>query len=153
MELRSHITLSKVHQKTLQVFPYFFIPALNEFYFLRDEYGFKKPDLAAWKNEANLTFESKNIEITVAFETPNWIEIIFKRSGDLGRIYSTALCKKIDVPLDKDFLIVRERNDLRVVQEQIEECLQQASVVLKANWKQVTEYLSNASSLSSFREE
>lgn len=153
MELRSHITLSKAHQKTLQIFPYFFIPALNEFYFLKDDLGFKKPDLTTWKNEANLTFESNNIEITVAFETPNLIEIIFKRLGVPGRIYSTALFKKINVPVDKDFLTVQERNDLSLVQEQIAESLQQASTVLKANWKQVTEYLSNASSLSNFNEE
>jgi len=153
MELRNDIVLSKGHQKTLMVFPYFFIPALNEFYFLKDEFGFKKPKLATWKNEANLTFESKDIEIVVAFEAPNWIEIVFKKNGSSGRIYLHRLFKKLGIPIDKDYLTIQESKDLNLIQDQITERFQLARKIIKINWKQIVEYINNTRNLSDFSSE
>src|SRR5687767_4546948 len=101
MELKSHIKLSKKHQKKLSVFPYFFIPALNEFYFLRDDFGFRKPELATWKNEANLIFMSKTLRVNIQYEYPNWIDLTFRKHDSRDYIYWRILLEELNFHLNE----------------------------------------------------
>ena len=144
MELKSHIKLSKKHQKKLSVFPYFFIPALNEFYFLRDDFGFRKPELATWKNEANLIFMSKTLRVNIQYESPNWIDLTFRKHDSRDYIYWRILLEELNFPLNEGLLTIQEQNNLNIIQVQIEARFKDIGTILKANWKQISEYIDDS---------
>jgi hypothetical protein len=104
MSLREGITLSQKHQKSFEVFPYFFTHALNYFYFLTDECGFRKPKLDTWKNEGVVEFPSKEIRVLVQYESPGWVNVCFQKIGIPGRIYEQRLFEMLDIPFDAHFL-------------------------------------------------
>ncbi|MCI0549525.1 MAG: hypothetical protein L0287_01075 [Anaerolineae bacterium] len=134
MELKSHIKLSKKHQKKLSVFPYFFIPALNEFYFLRDDFGFRKPELDTWKNEANLIFISKTLRVIIEYEYPNWIDVKFRKHDIRGYIYWRILLEELNFPLDEGLLTIQEQNNLNIIEVQIAARFKDIGTILKDNW-------------------
>src|SRR5574339_460745 len=101
MSLREGITLSKKHQRSFGVFPYFFKHGLNYFYFLTDECGFLKPKLDTWKNEGLVEFLSKDIRILVQYESPGWVSVCFQKIDIPGRVYERGLFKILDIPLDE----------------------------------------------------
>lgn len=149
MELKDHITLSQKNQKNFRVFPSFFISALNALYFLRDEYGFRKPELSTWKNEANLIFSTNRLKITVEYESPNWIEISFRRTDILGKIYLDQLLEKLNVRYEKGFLGSLGNGGLTEIEQRISVCLEEAGNIIRDNWKDILEYIETADVLSS----
>jgi hypothetical protein len=141
MELKSYITLSKKHQRELRSFPYFFIPALNEFYFLRDDYGFRKPELDTWKNEANLIFTSKTLKILIEYEAPNWIDVKLKKIDQRGYVYWSYLVEELSLPSKVGLMKIEETKDMKRIQTQIARHLKDVGMVLKVNWQSITDYL------------
>ena len=149
MELKEHITLSQKHQQSFRVFPSFFTSALNALYFLRDEYGFRKPELSTWKNEANLVFSSNYFEITIEYESPNWIEISFRKTEVPGKIYLDQLLEKLEIHYEKDFLGRIEGGDQSEIEQRITICLEKAGNIIRDNWNDIREYIEIADVLSS----
>ena len=149
MELKDHITLSQKSQKSFRVFPSFFTSALNALYFLRDEYGFRKPELSTWKNEANLVFSSNQIKVTVEYESPHWIEISFRKTDVPGKIYLGQLLKKLGINYEKGLLGSMGNGDLMEVEQRISACLEKVGDVIRDNWKEIFEYIETADALSS----
>ena len=145
MQLKNHIALSKAHQKKLQVFPGFFTTALNEFYFLTDEFGFRKPELDTWRNEANLIYKSENFRILIAYEYPNMIEITFKEFETPGYVTFRQLLQDLGISFSKDILKISEKNDMYEIEAQMALCFKTASSLLKENWESVSNHFNNSS--------
>jgi len=121
MFLRGDITLSKKHQKSFEVFPYFFRHALNHFYFLTDECGFLKPKLDTWKNEGAVEFVSKDIRILVQYESPGWVNVGFQKIDVPGTIYERRLFQTLDIPFDENLLRPSQKEYSPEAEKQIQE--------------------------------
>lgn len=141
MELHRDITLSIKHKKSLQVFPYFFIPALNNFYFLRTDLGFLKPVLETWKHEGYVKFISREIEVMIEFDSPAWIGICFGKSQTRRRIYLDDLLEKLDTPFDTTILKIQKTEDLENLESQINASFQKSSGFIKDHWGRIFEYV------------
>jgi hypothetical protein len=149
MKLKEHIVLSQKHQKSFQVFRSFFTSALNALYFLRDEYGFRKPELSTWRNEANLVFSSEQFKVTVEYESPNWIEISFRRVDIPGKIYLEQLLEKLNIHHEKHLLGSLGSDDLMDIEQRMMVCLEKAGNILRDNWKDILEYIETTDTLAS----
>ena len=121
MTLRDGITLSKKHQKSFQVFPYFFSHVLNDFYFLTDECGFLKPKLETWKNEGMVEFVSGDLRVLVQYESPGGVTICFQKIGVPGRIYEQRLFEILGIAFDADLLRPNQHKYSQEAEKQIEE--------------------------------
>ena len=146
MQLKDHISLSKKHQKTFQVFPVFFTVSLNEFYFLKDDFGFRKPELSTWRNEATLKFKSDLFDISIQYEAPNWVEISFRKPDISGYLYLERLLEKLNIPFREDLLRIQKDKDIDEIQHQMTLCFQEASTLIKTNWKSIKEYMNDVES-------
>ena len=142
MVLRDGITLSKKHQRKFNVFPYFFRPALNHFYFLKNDYGFLKPKLDTWKNEGSLEFESKGISITIQFATTHWISVCFTKKNIPGRLYETDLFRKLDISFEENLIKVNwqpydqgRKKEYHEIEKDIEKCFEYLSSIMQDNLK------------------
>ena len=155
MILRDDITLSKKHQHSFRVFPYFFRPVLNHFYFLKDDCGFLKPKLDTWKNEAVVEFRSKDVRILVEYMSPNWIGVCFQKINVPGRIYERRLFEVLDIPYDAELAKVSQSQHYQEIEKEIQE-MEKAiekpvgylSNVIKANCEKIISYLKDSSSLA-----
>ena len=121
MFLREDITLSKKHQKSFEVFPYFFRHALNYFYFLTNECGFLKPKLDTWRNEGLVEFVSKDIRVLVQYESPGWVNVGFQKIDLPGTIYERRLFQTLDIPFDENLLRPSQKKYSREAEKQIQE--------------------------------
>ena len=149
MELKDHITLSQKHQKSFRVFPSFFTSALNALYFLKTEYGFRKPELSTWRNEANLVFSSERFKITVEYESPNWVDISFRKNEVVGKIYLSQLLEKLNIHFEKGFLGSIDGDGQSEIEQRITDCLEKAGNILRENWKAILEYIETVDTLAS----
>lgn len=154
MLLRDDITLSKKHQKSFRVFPYFFRPVLNHFYFLKDECGFLKPTLDTWKNEGVVEFKSKDIRILVEYETPNWVNVCFQKINAPGRIYERRLFEILGIPFDVDLAkVIQSKNhqeaekEIHEMEYAIEKAVEYLSNIIKYNHENIFSYLRSTNSL------
>jgi hypothetical protein len=141
MELHRDITLSIKHQKQLRVFPYFFIPALNNFYFLRTDLGFFKPVLETWKHEGYVKFRSSEIEINIEFDSPAWIGICLGKPKSRRKIYLNELLEKLDIPFGETILTIQKTDDLEILESQINASFQKSREVIKNNWDRIAVYV------------
>jgi hypothetical protein len=154
MMLRDGITLSKKHQKSFRVFPYFFKHALNYFYFLRDEFGFLKPKLDTWKNEGMVEFVSRDIRIVVQYESPGWVTVCFQKIGFPGRIYERSLFDLLGIPFDANLLRPSQKKysqeaekQIQEIESDIERTAKYLSLIISDNREKIFSYLKNTSSL------
>jgi hypothetical protein len=143
MKLQRDITLSIKHQKTLRVFPYFFIPTLNNFYFLKTDQGFLKPKLETWKHEGYVKFISKEIEVVIEYDFTSWVGVCFKKTSDPWSIYLDDLFEKMDIPFNENVLKIQENKDIEIIEAQIDCALQHASRVIKDHWDEISAYIRN----------
>jgi len=141
MELYRDITLSIKHNKSLRVFPYFFIPALNNFYFLKTDLGFLKPVLETWKHEGYVKFMSREMEVMIEFDSPAWIGICLGKSQTRRKIYLDDLLEKLDIPFDTTILKIRKTDDLENLESQINAGFQKSSGVIKVHWDRIFEHV------------
>jgi hypothetical protein len=154
MVLREGITLSKKHQKSFQVFPSFFGHALNYFYFLTDECGFRKPKLDTWKNEGMIEFLSKDIRIVVQYEFPSWVMVSFQKIGLPERIYESTLFDRLEIPFDENLLKPGQekyseepKKQIQEIKDDIERTIKYISLIIADNRERIFSYLKNSSSL------
>ena len=155
MLLRDDITLSKKHEKSFRVFPYFFRPVLNHFYFLKDDCGFLKPKLDIWKNEGVVEFRSKDIRILVEYMSPNWIGICFQKINVPGRIYEHKLFEILGIVYDANFAKVSQSTHYQEIEKEIQEMekaiakpVEYLSNIIKNNYEKIFSYLRHSSSLA-----
>ncbi len=154
MQLRDHITLSKKHQNSFRVFPYFFRPVLNHFYFLKDDCGFLKPKLDTWKNEGVVEFRSKDIRILVEYMSPNWLGICFQKINVPGGIYEHRLFKILGIAYDAELAEVSQsehyqetEKEIQELEKAIEKPVEYLSNIIKDNCEKIFSYLRSSSSL------
>ena len=121
MSLREGITISKKHQRSFEVFPYFFKHALNHFYFLTEECKFLKPKLDTWKNEGLVEFLSKDIRVVVQNESPGWVMVCFQILGIPSSICERELFGILDIPFDETLLRPSHKKYSQEPQKQIQE--------------------------------
>lgn len=154
MLLRDGITLSKKHQKSFRVFPYFFRPVLNHFYFLKDDCGFLKPKLDTWKNEGVVEFKSKDIRILIEYVSPNWIGICFQKTNVPGKVYEHKLFEILDIAYDVNLAKVSQiehhqetEKEIQEMEKSIEKPVEYLSNVIKDNCEKIFSFLKDSSSL------
>lgn len=154
MVLREGITLSKKHQRSFQVFPYFFSYALNYFYFLTDECGFLKPKLDTWKNEGTVEFVSRDVIILVQYESPGSVMVCFQKIGLPGRIYERSLFRRLGIPFDASLLSPSQKKysqeaekQIQEIESDVERTTRYLSLIIWENRDKIFSYLRNASSL------
>ena len=141
MKLHKNITLSLKHGKSLRVFPYFFIPALNNFYFLKTELGFFKPVLETWKHEGYVKFASRDMEVIIEFDFASWIGICFRKPNSHQKIYLEDLLKRLDIPFDVDISRISKTDDLENLEAQINLSLQKSRDVIKNRWDEILKFV------------
>lgn len=146
MDLSKEIKLSQKHQKIFRVFPWFFTPTLNEFYFLTTEYGFKKPQLGVWRDEALVEFIKDDIGIIVEYGWPNFIGIYFKKASVPGKIYISRLFQKLDRAFDKNLLKLQQSQDKQEIEDEITSRLQTLSTIVEKNFEEISQYLNTTDS-------
>ncbi|MBC7879288.1 MAG: hypothetical protein H7Y59_19130 [Anaerolineales bacterium] len=153
MLLRDNITLSKKHQKSFRVFPYFFRPVLNHFYFLKDDCGFLKPKLDTWKNEGAVEFKSKDIRILIEHMSPNWIGVCFQKINVPGRVYEHRLFEILGIAYDVNLAKVNQskhyqetEKEIQEIEKAIEKPVEYLSNIIKDNHEKIFSYLKNSSS-------
>jgi len=154
MSLREGITLSKKHQKSFDVFPYFFKHALNHFYFLTDECGFLKPKLDTWKNAGLVEFLSKDLRVVVQYESPGWVNVCFQKIDIPGKVYERRLFEILHIPIDEALLKPSHKEysqepekQTREIESDIEQIILYVSHTIWNNRERIFSYLRNAKSL------
>ena len=154
MSLRNDITLSKKHQNSFSVFPYFFRPALNHFYFLKDDCGFLKPKLDTWRNEAVVEFKSKDIRILIEYIYPNWIGVCFQKINVPGKVYEHRLFETLNIEYDVNSAKINygkhhqeTEKELPELEDAVEKTVIYISNIIKHNHEKIFSYLRDASSL------
>jgi hypothetical protein len=154
MPLSEGITLSKKHQKSFDVFPYFFKHALNHFYFLTEECGFLKPKLDTWKDEGLVKFLSKDVRIVVQYESPGRVYVCFQKIDIPGRVYERGLFGILDIPFDEALLrpsykkySPEPEKQIQEIESDIEQTVQYVSHIIWDNREKIFSYLRSTNSL------
>ncbi len=148
MSLHARITLSKKHQRHFAVFPCFFTHALNHFYFLTEECGFRKPRLDTWKDEGIVEFLSKDIRVCIQYEYPAWVTVCLERIGVPKRVYERDLFDALEIPFDESSLRPsheayspdpeRQRQE---IESDIERTVHYLSMLIRDNLERIFSYL------------
>lgn len=141
MPLPEEISLTKRQQKIFGVFPHFFETALNNFYFLTDQHGFHKPEIATWKNEGQVKYKSEDFEVIIEYESPDWVEVTFRISDRPGwlslrnLVTTLGLRNHPDKPgSDQDFTSHESEDKLT-------KAIQSLSTILQENSVEIFTYL------------
>ena len=147
MLLRNGITLSKKHQNSFRVFPYFFRPVLNHFYFLKDDFGFLKPNIDTWKNEGVVEFTSEDIRILVEYISPNWIGICFQKTNVPGGMYEHRLFEILGISYNVNLAKVipskyyqAAAKEIQEMEKAIEKTVKYLSSLIKDNHEKIFSY-------------
>jgi hypothetical protein len=90
MKLLPDITLSAKSKKTADSLPSFFYPALNSLWNLHTRYGFRKPTLSMYRDEAIITLKNTDYSISVIHLIPDQVIFVDSRSPAAKR-YSTSI--------------------------------------------------------------
>jgi len=153
MLLRDDIILSKKHQRSFRVFPYFFRPVLNHFYFLTDDCGFLKPKLDTWRNEGLVEFPSKDIRILVEYMSPNWIGVCFRKINVPDRVYEHQLFETLGIAYDMNLAKVNQSTHFQETEKEIQEMEKAIEVpviylsnIIRDNREKIFSHLRNSSS-------
>jgi hypothetical protein len=122
MELDAHISLSMKNKKKFEIFPSFFAPALNALYPLHTNKGFKKPQLATWRDEACVEFQRGPIRVLVQYQWPNFVEVRVRHEGQPRNADFVLYEKFQDIHTDNATLLAQPLYEyLLSVSEQIYE--------------------------------
>ena len=146
MPLREEISLNKRQLKAFGVFPHFFENALNAFHFLTEEHGFGKPELATWKNEGQVKYSSREFEVIIEYESPDWVDVTFKKSGRSDRVSLRHLTKTLGLPINPSKTGSDNDATMQGSHDDLSRAIQTLSTNLQENSADIFTYLRDTTS-------